>query len=95
MITGIARDFVLPEKTEEYRTLIFELIEKTREEPGNISYTLYEDREHDGEFALIEEWKDQESLDGHFKAEHFTRLVPQIRRLLAKPSQFNVYQLIK
>ncbi len=72
MITSMARDYIKPECVDEYYKLIFELIDRTREETGNISYTLYSDSEHKGDHVLIEEWQDQESLSAHFKTPHFT-----------------------
>ena len=95
MITSTARDYIRPEKKDEYFKLIFELIDRTREEKGNISYTLYEDTEHAGEFVLIEEWEDGEVLKAHFETEHFMRIVPQIQKLQSAPSIVNVYTKVK
>ncbi len=95
MITSTARDYIKPECVEEYYKLIFELIDRTREEEGNISYTLYADSEHPGEHVLIEEWKDNEVLEAHFRTEHFTTLVPEIAKLQVKPSVVNVYTKVK
>ena len=95
MITSTARDYIRPECVDEYYKLIFELIDRTREEDGNISYTLYADKEHPGEHVLIEEWRDQESLDKHFKTEHFTGIVPKIQKLQSAPSVVNVYDKVK
>lgn len=95
MITSTARDYIIPEKKDKYFRLIFELIEKTRQEKGNISYTLFEDTENAGEYVLIEEWEDGESLAAHFESEHFKRIVPEIQRLLVKPSVVNVYKKVK
>lgn len=95
MITSTARDYIRPECLEEYRKLIFELIDRTREEKGNISYTLYADSEHSGEYVLIEEWEDQASLSAHFVTPHFTGIVPLIQKLQVKPSVVNVYQKVK
>lgn len=95
MITSTARDYIKPECVEDYYRLIFELIDRTREEKGNISYTLYADSEHPGEHVLIEEWEDQASLDAHFKTPHFTGIVPQIPKLQSAPSVVNVYSKVK
>ncbi len=95
MITSTARDYIRPECVDEYYKLIFELIDRTREEDGNISYTLYADRDHPGEHVLIEEWRDQASLDDHFKTEHFTGIVPKIQKLQSAPSVVNVYGKVK
>ena len=95
MITSTARDYIRTECVEEYYKLIFELIDRTREEKGNISYTLYADKDHPGEHVLIEEWADQESLDKHFETEHFTGIVPKIQKLQSAPSIVNVYSKVK
>ena len=95
MITSTARDYIKPECIDEYYKLIFELIDRTREEKGNISYTLYADKDHAGEHVLIEEWEDQDSLDAHFKTPHFTQIVPKIQKLQSAPSVVNVYSKVK
>ena len=95
MITSTARDYIRPENVEAYYKLIFELIDRTREENGNISYTLYADKDNPGEHVLIEEWEDQASLSAHFETAHFTTIVPQIQKLQSKPSVVNVYSKVK
>lgn len=92
MIMSTARDFIQPEKMEEYKELIYKLIEETRKEEGNISYTLYLDTENEGEFVLIEEWRNRQSLDNHFKTHHFMTIVPEIEKMHTKPSVVNVYE---
>jgi quinol monooxygenase YgiN len=95
MITSTARDYIREDCLDEYYKLIFELIDCTREETGNISYTLYADSENRGEHVLIEEWEDKESLEAHFKTPHFTTIVPKIQKLQSKPSVVNVYKKVK
>ena len=95
MILSTARDYIKPDKVAEYLPLIRELIFETRKEAGNISYTLFQDREHEGEFMLLEEWRDQEGLNAHFKTAHFTRIVPKIEKLHASPSVVNTYSEVE
>lgn len=92
MLMSTARDYIKPERIGEYQKLIFELIDETRRECGNISYTLYADVKNNGEFVLIEEWRDRESLEAHFQTEHFTAIVPEIEKLHSKSSIVNVYE---
>ncbi|MCR5238359.1 MAG: antibiotic biosynthesis monooxygenase [Lachnospiraceae bacterium] len=95
MITSTARDYIKTEYKDRYLELISELIDRTREEEGNISYTLYADRDNPGEYVLIEEWQDQASLEAHFKTPHFTGIVPKIQKLQSVPSVVNVYDKVK
>jgi quinol monooxygenase YgiN len=87
-----ARDFVNPEKISEYKVLIQKLIEETRKEKGNLSYTLYEDITNSGNFILLEFWKDSESLEMHFETSHFKSLVPQIKKLQYQPTQVDTFK---
>lgn len=91
MLMSTARDFIRTDSLEEYRRLIFGLIDGTRSEKGNISYTLYEDTEHAGEFVIIERWESKAALEEHFRTPHFTEIVPKIQLLQTKPSEVNVY----
>lgn len=90
-----ARDYIIPEKVKEYLPLIEKLIAETVKEAGNISYTLYQDREKEGEFVLLEYWENQESLDAHFQTEHFTTIVPEIKKLQQRPSVVNTYMAVE
>ena len=95
MIISTARDYIRVECVDQYLKLISELIDRTREEKGNISYTLYADQDNPGEYVLIEEWQDQTSLDQHFKTPHFTGIVPEIQKLQSAPTVVNVYSKVK
>ena len=48
---------------------------------GNIAYDTFESATRPDVFMICETWQDQASLDLHAHAEHFTRLVPQIKAL--------------
>jgi quinol monooxygenase YgiN len=52
----------------------------SREEPGCISYRLYEDTELDNDFVFVEEWESSEALQQHFATSHvveFMRAIPE------------------
>ena len=78
MLKLIAEDYIDPEKIDIVLPLYEELVEKTRQEPGCLSYELCQDRKNPGHFVFIEAWKDYDALDAHVASEHFQRLVPQI-----------------
>jgi quinol monooxygenase YgiN len=51
----------------------------SREEPGCISYRVYEDTERENEFVFVEEWESSEALQQHFATPHvreFMRAIP-------------------
>jgi quinol monooxygenase YgiN len=50
----------------------------SREEPGCISYRLYEDTQRANEFVFVEEWADQEALQRHFATAHVREFMQAI-----------------
>jgi quinol monooxygenase YgiN len=74
----IAQDLIEVAAIDTVMPLYRELVVLTRQEPRNISYDLYVDRDDPGHFVFVETWPDQEALDEHCASEHFRRLVPQI-----------------
>ena len=79
---------------EDYKKVVFELIEETRKENGLISYELYQDNENPNIMAIIEKWESQQALDVHAQTQHYKRLVPQLAELKVE-GDINFYSLIK
>lgn len=78
MLKLIAQDFIHLEAVEVVMPFYRELVELTRQEPLNISYDLFIDKDDPGHFIFVEEWPDRAALDVHCGTEHFRRLVPLI-----------------
>lgn len=91
MLTSTARDYIDLNKIDEYKKLIFKLIDETRKEKGNIMYELFYDKENEGEFIIFERWENEEALKNHFESDHFKTIVPQIQKIQSKPSVVNLY----
>jgi quinol monooxygenase YgiN len=72
---------VSAENREAVIALCKELVASSLADEGNIAYDLYLSTTDPAKMLIFETWKDQESLDKHSAAEHFTRLVPQIQAL--------------
>ena len=79
MIKIIAKNTVKKENKAEFINTAKELIEKSREEEGCISYTLNESL--DGKYlTFIEEWKDEKSIEIHNNSEHFKSIVQKLSK---------------
>lgn len=94
MIMVVAESIVLEQKVEEYKKLSKIMVEESRKEKGNLSYTLYQDVEDFHCFTVIEFWKDQESLDNHKISTHFAAIVPKMN-LLRTNSEVHLYKEVK
>lgn len=91
MVKVVARNFIQEDKFEEVIELYKELVEMTRKEEGCIKYEMYQDEKETRILTMIEEWESRNALDNHLKSEHFTRIVPMLRKLMSKETDMNVY----
>ena len=93
MIAIIAKQIIKKSELEKYDTLVAELVEKSRNEEGNVSYVNVQDRNDERIRIFMELWKDQKALDLHDASEHFTRIVPQLGELFDEPGEVNFYDV--
>lgn len=94
MLKVVAKNYADLNHLDEILSLCRELVEITRREKGCIRYGVYRDAEHPELLTMIEEWKSREDLDTHLHAEHFTRIVPQLGKLMTRATDMNVYEQI-
>ena len=78
MIKVVARTLVREECIEAYHALAREIVEKTKQESGNVFYTMNQSMEDKRLHAMIEAWESMEALQAHMASEHFRRIVPQM-----------------
>ena len=61
------------------------LIAKSRKEPGNIHYDLYQAIDNESVFLFHVSWKDQKALDEHMDSPYFKGFIAKESELLAEP----------
>ena len=70
MLALIAKFNVVEGKEAEFEKHVLGLVEQVRaNEPGNELYTLC--RDGDGNYLMLELYRDADALDAHGKTEHF------------------------
>lgn len=69
-----------------------ELIEKTREEKGCISYDLFQGLKDAKSIIMVEEWETLEDLQNHSKSEHFLKIVPKLEEYMVGEGKVNIYK---
>ena len=94
MLKVVAKNYPDSEHMDEILSLCRELVDITRQEKVCISYGVYRDAEHPELLTMIEEWESREDLDNHLHSEHFTRIVPQMGRLMTRTADMNIYQQV-
>lgn len=91
MIKIIAIMKVKDECVDTFKALAKELVEKSRAEEGNVSYSLNELICDPATLAFIEIWKDQAAIDIHNATEHFTSILPKLGELCESAQPVNLF----
>ena len=63
MIKIVAVSTLKPGVLQDYLQAAAELIEKSNQEEGCISYQIYQDKNDETKVAMFEEWKDEEAIE--------------------------------
>jgi len=71
MIYLIATLKIKPGSLPAIKEAVADCIEGTRNEPGNISYDLFESTTDENTLVFVERWESQEAVDNHFTEPHF------------------------
>lgn len=66
----------------ELGELLESLIEPTRAEPGNVSYELLASLDDERNFTNVEEFRDGDALDAHFRTPHIQAAQARLAELL-------------
>jgi quinol monooxygenase YgiN len=87
MIRIIAKNFIKTSEISKAEPLFRELVAASKKDQGCLEYRLHKDDAEPGLYVFIEEWADKDSHAKHDASEHFTRIIPQIGALTAKPAE--------
>lgn len=92
MLKIVAKSVLKKGEKENFLQSVKELIEKSRQESGCISYSLFEDINDDSVLTFIEEWKDIKAIEEHNNSEHFKTLFLPLEQFCIGKSEINVYK---
>ena len=82
-----------PGKRERFLELAKAGLEPTRKEPGNISYSFYEEAGVPNSFIYFEEWQSREALVEHLKQPYITPLLKEFSDLVDGEADVRVYDI--
>jgi quinol monooxygenase YgiN len=72
-----------------------QMVSDTEKDPGLLSLKVTQQVAEQNNFTVVEQWKDQASLDGHMAAEHTRKFYADMKDLMSGPVYqrvFSVYQ---
>lgn len=81
VITAVLKAY--PEKEEELRQALDEVISPSRQEEGCLTYVLHESIDAPGTFVFYEKYRDETALDAHIHSAHYQAYRKRVETLLA------------
>ena len=69
MITIVARPTADPDRLEEVKAALVDLVEATLKEEGCLCYELHQDNEHPNRFVFVERWENRKLWRQHMAGE--------------------------
>ncbi|MBP2002032.1 quinol monooxygenase YgiN [Paenibacillus shirakamiensis] len=83
---------VRADKEEEFLASVHDLLDPSRQEEGNILYSLFKQTDAEQKYVTIEHWQDQQAVDQHMNSEHFKSFAVQLKDYVVKPLDFKKYE---
>jgi len=71
MVRVVAKVLIKADKVDDFVKAGKALVAASKQDEGNIGYTLNVSVDNPLQFAIIENWQDKASLDAHMKQPHF------------------------
>jgi quinol monooxygenase YgiN len=75
---------------DDARAVMRDTQQRTREQPGCVSYTFAETLDDPGHFVVMQEWQDLAALEGHYRSQAFADYQAAIAPLLVRDSDLRV-----
>lgn len=92
MIHVVAKNYANADHLDVILKMYAELVELTRQEDGCLQYELYSDVKDATKLTMIETWASRSDLDNHLSSDHFTRIVPELKKLMSQPGDMSILE---
>lgn len=93
MIIAVGDLYTQIARGEEVRELLRSTEERVREQPGCLLYVFAETVDDPGHFIVVQQWRDQETLDEHYRSREFAEYQAKIGDLLVRDSELRVHRV--
>lgn len=90
----ITRVVAREDTAERVREILLGLVEPTRAENGCLSYELLENRTDPKDFAVVQVWDSDETLEAHFDTDHFKGAARVLTQLIHEVPDIRRYDVI-
>ena len=90
----VARIQSRPNKVDDTRALLLELVEPTRLETGCIEYQLLQNRKDPTDFTFVEEWAGDAALEKHAASDHIRAVRAKLQSAIAAEPDIRIYSIV-
>lgn len=90
MIVINVRLNVAEAKRQAYLEFVANLVEKSRQDSGNLFYGHYEDVKQRNNFIIVENWQDEEAVNKHNATPHLQNFLKNVGQFLTKDYEIQV-----
>jgi len=90
----VAHLVALPNKLEELKLVLIDMVKPTRQELGCIQYELLQNHEDPTGFVFIEQWESKALLNAHLDSPHISEAERKMDGLLAALPKIRLYHLL-
>lgn len=82
MIVSHGKFVIRPDQLERAKDIFRDMVERSREEPGCITYDFFESITNPNVMMLFQEWESMDTINAHFATEHMESFLSQLPELL-------------
>ncbi len=72
----------VPERHDEVKALLLELVATARSQPGNLSYHVFQNRDDETTFHIVDGWDSADTYQNHHDSEEVADVVSRLNPLL-------------
>jgi quinol monooxygenase YgiN len=80
-------------RVEAVRELMGTTQARVREQPGCISYTFAQSLEDPSHFLVVQQWRDREALEQHYRSPVYANYQAQIAKQLVQSSELRLHEV--
>lgn len=92
MIIVLAHVQVAPLRMKEALALSLQHVARSRQEPGCLAHSVYEDRDVEGRLVFVEEWESEQALYRHFAVPESGAFASALAALAAERPRIRLYR---
>ena len=93
-VRTISKIIARPGQADALKSLLLEIVELARENPGCLSFELLQGQSNADEFVTLGEWQSDAAFHAHFRSGYMDEFMCEISDLVDHPPDMRWYTLV-